>query len=258
MAYGDFSQITYVDSANPLVPPVGGGPAINATNLNPLEAKVKELDSLAATPTADTIAERTGGAGVTIDSLLIKDGNIGQGGGVGLCPVGSMLPYAGAAAPNGWFLCDGTAKSRTTYAALFTAIGETWGVGDSSTTFNLPDLREASLVGAGTYSAVAGTTHGTLTAHDAVALAAFADDREQEHIHELQCDNASYIDANKRLLTAVAAAGSTTGVFRNTNGNTTAGWVAVGATRTDGVNGTPRTGATTRGKIIGVNIIIKY
>jgi hypothetical protein len=55
---------------------------------------------------------------------------------------GSILPYAGSGLPpGGWLLCDGAAVPRTgEYAALFAAIGTTWGVGDGSTTFNLPDL----------------------------------------------------------------------------------------------------------------------
>ncbi|HJW80814.1 MAG TPA: tail fiber protein [Acidiferrobacterales bacterium] len=64
-------------------------------------------------------------------------------------PTGSMKMYAGAAAPTHWLLCNGAAISRTTYAALFTAIGTTWGAGDGSTTFNLPDLRGRTPIGAG-------------------------------------------------------------------------------------------------------------
>lgn len=56
-------------------------------------------------------------------------------------PVGAVLPYAGATAPSGWFICDGSAKSRSTYATLFALIEETYGVGDGSTTFNIPDMR---------------------------------------------------------------------------------------------------------------------
>ncbi len=56
-------------------------------------------------------------------------------------PVGSVIAYAGASAPDGWALCYGQAISRTTYANLFTVLGTTYGVGDSSTTFNVPDLR---------------------------------------------------------------------------------------------------------------------
>lgn len=55
--------------------------------------------------------------------------------------VGSVLDFAGAIPPNLWLLCYGQAASRTDYAALFEVIGTTYGVGDGSTTFNLPDLR---------------------------------------------------------------------------------------------------------------------
>ena len=56
-------------------------------------------------------------------------------------PSGIMTPFAGATAPAGWLLCDGTAVSRTTYAKLFAVISTAYGVGDGSTTFNLPDMR---------------------------------------------------------------------------------------------------------------------
>jgi microcystin-dependent protein len=56
-------------------------------------------------------------------------------------PPGVVLQYAGLSAPDGWLLCDGSAISRTVYAGLFAAIDTAWGIGDGSTTFNLPDLR---------------------------------------------------------------------------------------------------------------------
>lgn len=56
-------------------------------------------------------------------------------------PAGTILQFAGASAPNGWLLCDGLAVNRTTFAGLFAAIGTAYGVGDGSTTFNLPDFR---------------------------------------------------------------------------------------------------------------------
>jgi microcystin-dependent protein len=56
-------------------------------------------------------------------------------------PTGAIMPFAMNAAPSGWLDCDGAAVSRTTYADLFTAISTTFGVGDGSTTFNVPDLR---------------------------------------------------------------------------------------------------------------------
>lgn len=51
------------------------------------------------------------------------------------------VPYSGTTAPTGWLMCYGQAISRTTYAALFAAIGTVFGVGDGSTTFNIPDMR---------------------------------------------------------------------------------------------------------------------
>ena len=60
---------------------------------------------------------------------------------VGTTPAGAIETYAGSTAPNGWLLCFGQAVSRTTYADLFAALSTTHGVGDGSTTFNLPDLR---------------------------------------------------------------------------------------------------------------------
>lgn len=62
-------------------------------------------------------------------------------------PSGVVMPYAGSSAPTNWQICDGTAVSRATFAALFAVIGTTYGAGDGSTTFNLPDLRGKSIVG---------------------------------------------------------------------------------------------------------------
>lgn len=59
----------------------------------------------------------------------------------GMVPSGAVLYFAGRTAPAGWLKANGAAVSRTTYAALFAAIGTTYGAGDGSTTFNLPDLR---------------------------------------------------------------------------------------------------------------------
>lgn len=62
-------------------------------------------------------------------------------------PIGSITAFAGSAIPANWLLCNGEAVSRTTYADLFTVIGTTYGAGDGSTTFNLPDLRGRVAVG---------------------------------------------------------------------------------------------------------------
>ena len=64
-----------------------------------------------------------------------------------LTPTGSISAYSGDSAPSGWLLCDGTAVSRTTYSALFAIVGERFGSGDGTTTFNTPDFRGRFLRG---------------------------------------------------------------------------------------------------------------
>lgn len=73
------------------------------------------------------------GSGSTISASILPQ--------AALLPPGSMIPFGGASAPTGWHMCFGQALSRSTEAALFAAIGTSFGVGDGSTTFNLPDLR---------------------------------------------------------------------------------------------------------------------
>lgn len=70
-----------------------------------------------------------------------------------LIPTGCVQAFAGATTPQGWLLCDGSAVSRTDYADLYAVIGDTYGAGDGSTTFNLPDLVDKFVEG----SATAGT-----------------------------------------------------------------------------------------------------
>lgn len=77
-------------------------------------------------------------------------------------PAGVVQAFAGSAAPTGWLLCDGSAISRTTYAALFTALSTTYGVGDGSTTFNLPDMRGVYARGVGTNGTA---NYGGVTGH---------------------------------------------------------------------------------------------
>lgn len=83
-------------------------------------------------------------------------------------PTGAMLDFAGVTAPSGFLGCDGSAVSRTTYAALFSVLGTTWGSGDGSTTFNIPDFRRRVSIGSGgsgtgVIGSVVGDTGGTET-----------------------------------------------------------------------------------------------
>ena len=99
-------------------------------------------------------------------------------------PAGVTVPYAGATAPTGWLLCNGQAVSRTSYSRLFAAIGTTYGAGDGSTTFNVPDLRECNPVGIG--KRASGVTN-----HNELTLGGFQDDQYQQHSHDVNGNTGS-------------------------------------------------------------------
>jgi len=86
-----------------------------------------------------------------------------------IVPVGAVIDFAGAALPVHYLLCNGAAVSRTTYAQLFAAIGTTWGVGDGSTTFNVPNLADYVTAGSGgslgALGAIVGSATNALTDH---------------------------------------------------------------------------------------------
>lgn len=90
-------------------------PAINDTNLNQMQLNIE--NAINAQVSGDTL------------------------------PVGCIVPFTSDTVPENWLLCDGQAVSRTEYALLFSIIGTTYGVGDGSTTFNLPNLKGRVAVG---------------------------------------------------------------------------------------------------------------
>lgn len=98
----------------------------------------------------------------------------------GATPTGSLTLFAGATAPLGYLVCDGSAVSRALYADLFTAIGTTWGAGDGSTTFNLPDLRGRAPIGAG---AGAGLTPRALGASGGAETVTLTSAEMPSHTH---------------------------------------------------------------------------
>lgn len=108
-----------------------------------------------------------GPAGVPIKQGIALDANALSaaifGASTGVLPAGAVVPYAGATVPTGYLFADGSAVSRATYAALFVAIGVTYGVGDGATTFNLPDLRARVPIGTNTASLPNGENGAFLT-----------------------------------------------------------------------------------------------
>lgn len=167
---------------------------------------------------------------------------------------GMILGFGNTTAPSGYLSCDGSAVSRTTYAALFTAIETKWGVGDGSTTFNVPDGRGATLRGTG--------SHGSATMADGnpftgPAVGATENDQMQGHKHSVDppshrhsIDIGANIGGSKVRQSTTKTGTGYTGYY-----NFAAFDSAV--PKTDGTNGTPRAGDETRPFAAGVLWCIK-
>jgi len=103
---------------------------------------------------ADAVADNSIGAAAinisgngTSGQAVVSDGDGSFSYSSNIVPSGALMPFAGASAPTGFLLCDGSAISRSTYSTLFSAISTTYGAGDGSSTFNLPDLRGRVIAG---------------------------------------------------------------------------------------------------------------
>lgn len=146
-------------------------------------------------------------------------------------PVGTIIAYGGTTIPDGWLLCDGRTVSRSAYSELFAAIGTRFGIGNGSTSFNLPDAREAALVGAGK------NTTSDISEHDTYTIGQFKDDQVQDHDHRLEIGSGSGMNAALERVSVGDFSELRTGKVYTPTGF--------------------RAGGTTRGKRLGVNYIIK-
>lgn len=127
-------------------------------------------------------------------------------------PVGTILPFAASHAPEGFLICDGRAVSRTTYADLFNVIGTTYGGGNGTTTFNLPDLRDEFLRGASPTRPV-GTEEGWMTgSHTHTANIGSAG----EHAHSITVNAAG---GHTHTASASSVANHTHSITVNSAGN---------------------------------------
>ncbi len=152
-------------------------------------------------------------------------------------PAGAVMPFARTTAPDGWLQADGTAVSRSTYAALFSAIGTSHGAGDGSTTFNLPDLRGVFVRGSGSQTISSITYSGSFGAKQGDAM--------QGHYHQFFGGTNVYVQGS-------GSSNLPAGSFVNTVTQ------SVGMPITDGTNGTPRTAAETRPANIALLYCIKF
>lgn len=114
---------------------LGNDAAYAATTTAALAAKAPLASpALTGTPTAPTALPGTKTTQLATTAFVDAAANVAT-------PAGAVMAFAMNTAPDGWIKCNGAAISRTTYAKLYLAIGTTFGAGDGSTTFNLPDLR---------------------------------------------------------------------------------------------------------------------
>jgi len=158
----DFIRLANVTVSNGAVTIVNANIAdtrVRASTANSIYKQAPEMlefKSLASNPA--TLVEGMTWYNSTTHTLNFYDGTVIKTLGNALDTsyfVGFVVPYVGSSAPTGWLLCDGSAVSRSTYSALFALAGTSFGAGDGSTTFNLPDLRARTIIGAGTGTKVA-------------------------------------------------------------------------------------------------------
>jgi len=155
-----------------------------------------------------------------------------------IAPVGSIVLWVTSEIPLGWLALDGQSLLESEYPDLFDLWGHDFGTGSGSDTFNVPDMRESSPVGVGTRGV-------GVTAHDVFTVGQFKDDQSQGHSH--------VINGTVNSLTVGTAPKITLdGNDFNSDRNN------IVSIKSDGVNGTPRIGTTTRGKRFGVFYIVKY
>ncbi len=122
-------------------------------------------------------------------------------------PVGSVFNLATTTVPSGYLECNGAAVSRSTYAALFATISTTWGSGNGSSTFNLPDLRGQFVRG--------WANTKTNTGDDGRTFASTQSDQNKEHTHSIS--TASLTGGIRKISEGFLAGGSATGVFTKTS-----------------------------------------
>jgi microcystin-dependent protein len=125
-------------------------------------------------------------------------------GSAGAVPVGVVDAFAGATAPSGWLLCYGQAVSRTQYPVLFTTLSTTYGSGDGSTTFNIPDMRGRAVAGKDDMGGTAAsrltstvlTASNTLGATGGAQTATIASGNLPVHTHTINHDHGAFTSGN--------------------------------------------------------------
>jgi microcystin-dependent protein len=170
---------------------------------------------------------------------------------------GGVIQWGGSGAPSGWLRCNGDAVSRTTYSALFAIIGTAYGVGDNSTTFNIPDCRSRMPIGSGQGSGLTDRTLGGSGGAETSAHTHTGPDHTHELFHTPAGNAGDWITAAGQQITTGSSRPNTTGPINTIDRD---GVGAISTTYLTGTGGTGNTGSTAVAIMppwIAFNFIIK-
>ncbi len=141
-------------------------------------------------------------------------------------PSGTIVPWSDSSIPSGFLECDGSAVSRTTYATLFGIVGTTYGVGDGSTTFNVPDLADNVPVGksgtkslASTGGANTVTPNGNIAGSTANATLSTAQLASHRHSTAIYTGGGYFNDAASRANNSPAGSNNAVGLTGSGSGH---------------------------------------
>ena len=247
------SNTQVVTLANPLLP-ASGGTGISSlgtgvatflgtpSSANLLAAVTDETGTgslvFSASPTFTGVpAAPTAAAGTNTTQIATTAFVLANG-----VPTGGLVMWSTGTAPSGFLLCNGAAVSRSTYAALFAVVGTTFGSGDGSTTFNVPNYTNRMPYGT-TVGATGGSADAVVVSHTHTATSVVTD---PGHTHTYQGSNYQPNNAAGSIPDWIGASTMTT------NSNTTGITVAT-TNSTTGVSGTN----ANLPPYLGINFIIK-
>ena len=208
--------------------------------------------SISGIVTAPTAAAGTNTTQIATTAFVLSNG----------APTGGLIMWGTGTAPSGWLLCDGTAVNRTTYAALFAVISTTFGTGDGSTTFNLPNYTNRMPYGT-TVGAVGGSATTTLsTANLPSHTHSISDSGHQHYVSNTDVNGGTTgptLASNNSLVYKMGGGGISESYALGGSGSTPS--VGLTNSATTGITGTQATGSgtaiTTISPYLGINFIIK-
>lgn len=261
------------DQARPMIQVLTGTLTANQTIVVPTRTKLF-LFKNSTTGSFFTIVKTAAGNGVLVPQggvplWLFCDGTHVSAIAPQGADIGTIKMHGSVTAPAGYLNCDGTAISRSSYAALFAVIGTNFGVGDGSTTFNLPDLRGRAPVGQGTGAGLTTWSIGGAAGGESITLSSahlpahIHTITDPSHSHPISDPTHAHGSNNLAVDVTVGNVGGTTAAAR-ASGSTLAASTGVtvqgnytGITQTN-VNSTTNNAFNIWQPSLGVNFIIRY